>query len=167
VSFNHLSRAGTERKLINLYFSRCPVAQNAFHRDSLVRDASISSSTDHNDPPSALPSSAGTCHYQTRRLSRLLDLSLRIRISRRAYGSFHSVSRKHLHRHLSVFDSDTKLKQIFGNQHIDHIEEYYGKGATYLRVFMAGQKDGAWDGLRTVEALTLINKAPDATWNRT
>ena len=34
--FEHLSRAVAERKLINLYFPRCPGAQNAFHRDSLL-----------------------------------------------------------------------------------------------------------------------------------
>lgn len=59
------------------------------------------------------------------------------------------------------------LKQILENQRHRSVEEYYWQGATYLRVFMAGQKDGARDGLRTVEALTLINKGPDATWKRT
>jgi len=57
------------------------------------------------------------------------------------------------------------LKQILGTKTLDRVE-LYRKGKIYLRVFVAGQEEFAWDGPATDQALKLIDHAFDATYRQ-
>jgi hypothetical protein len=54
------------------------------------------------------------------------------------------------------------LREILDTGIIDHTDEYEWKGTIYLRLFVVGNKYYVWDGPRTSEVLTLINRARDA-----
>lgn len=51
------------------------------------------------------------------------------------------------------------LKQVLENGTIGRVEEYTWERRAYIRVFVKGQKDFAWDGPKTAAALKLINDA--------
>ena len=55
-----------------------------------------------------------------------------------------------------------RLREILDACIIDHVDEYEWQGRIYLRLFIVGTKYCVWDGPRTSEVLTLINKARDA-----
>jgi hypothetical protein len=57
------------------------------------------------------------------------------------------------------------LKQILETKTLDRVE-LYRKGKIYLRVFVAGQEEFAWDGPATDQALKLIDHAFDATYRQ-
>jgi len=57
------------------------------------------------------------------------------------------------------------LKQILETNTFDRVE-VYRKGKMYLRVFVAGQEEFAWDGPATDQALKLIDHAFDATYRQ-
>ena len=55
------------------------------------------------------------------------------------------------------------LEQILKANAIRRVAEYQWKDKIYLRVFVVGQRDCAWDGPRTNEARTVIDEAREAT----
>jgi hypothetical protein len=57
------------------------------------------------------------------------------------------------------------LREILDTGIIDHVDEYEWNDKTYLRLFIVGKKHCVWDGPRTSEVLTLINKARRARWS--
>jgi hypothetical protein len=58
------------------------------------------------------------------------------------------------------------LEQILKTKAIRRVEEYQWKGTNYLRVFVVGQRDCAWDGPRTNKARTIIDEAREARRRR-
>jgi hypothetical protein len=52
-----------------------------------------------------------------------------------------------------------RLREILDACTIDHADEYEWQGGIYLRLFIVGTKYCVWDGPKTEEVLTLINKA--------
>jgi len=53
------------------------------------------------------------------------------------------------------------LKYILKIGTLRRFEQYDWNGLTYVRVFIVGQKDYAWDGLRTSEAMLMLDAAQD------
>ncbi len=58
------------------------------------------------------------------------------------------------------------LKQILETSAFDRVEEYRWKRKKYLRVFVVGHEEFAWDGPETEQSLKLIDDAYDVTHGR-
>jgi hypothetical protein len=58
------------------------------------------------------------------------------------------------------------LEHILKAKVIRRVEEYEWKDAMYLRVFVVGQRDYAWDGPRTNETRRIIDEAREARRRR-
>ena len=58
------------------------------------------------------------------------------------------------------------LEQILKANAIRRVEEYQWRDTIYLRVFVVGQRDCAWDGPRTDEARTVVDEARAAMRRR-